>query len=250
MEVMRRIGVVLVLSLLAGGAVVAQDAGMPYSLTRASDGRTLWLSAEAATEGLAGVEPKNDGNEFEQLAWRFEYFAQEDGSCLKYGSDGRTRGPQSDHSFEDVIGKARVVLSGIVNGRDYGFHGSESGQLLRVQVERILVGQEHLGDHDEVYVFYQQGSFKVGDVDICAGLTTPPAPPDGTMILVLVDWAPMDHDRKLIAPGINTVFFETEEGLAIDRSMDQFLARSNVVRTPGALKALTARIEGLSERHR
>jgi len=89
-------------------------------------------------------------------------------------------------TLDEAVGTAERVFEGVVDGREYGFHGGEPGQLLRVSEVKALRGD--MADVEALFVFVPVGRFEVDGKVICKTdrrYASPPAIGDRVIVFQL-----------------------------------------------------------------
>ena len=92
---------------------------------------------------------------------------------------------------------SKVILTGKIQSREFGFYGPTPGQLLEVRPEQFLAGR--LPDQS-YYFFIPVGHFRVGETEICKTDTRwaeQPSVDDDVVLLVPRLTASVEHGKRL-----------------------------------------------------
>jgi len=138
-------------------------------------------------------------------------------------------------SIDTAAATAEFVVEGVVDAREYGFHGGEPGQLLRLEQLHVLRGSELATEH--LYVFLPVGRFQVGSATICKTdrrYAAEPALGDRVVALVLPNMIEGEFADVIDAAGLVTVHRNGTLSLP---------TRFNTDDAPRTLDALRVRID-------
>lgn len=124
-----------------------------------------WVSASAALDANGSLNSEY----FYPISLRTmrEYLeAPEDHGCILVEEEYSSfYAPPDQSTLEKAVAASALITYAKVTGRDYGFHGSVPGQLVRVEpVETIRQRSKNL---PEYFVFFPVGTFNVGAKTIC-----------------------------------------------------------------------------------
>jgi hypothetical protein len=134
-------------------------------------------------------------------------------------------------SLDVAISTAATIIEGVVDGREYGFHGGEPGQLLRLADLEILHGNPSRAEH--LFIFLPVGRFSVGPHQICktdARYASEPAMGDRVVVLLLPHMAGSEFLEVLDESGLITV--RADEALSLPSRFES----ADVPRTRNALR--------------
>lgn len=116
-------------------------------------------------------------------------------------------------TLEELAQKATVIYVGKVIGLSEGFFEASPATLMTIRIESSLRSQRGHEAEREVYLYYPEARFAIGELNFWkSNPLYPPRPSLGDSIIIADDRPPADSDGLVVLPKPDGIFIESRSG--------------------------------------
>lgn len=145
-------------------------------------------------------------------------------------------------TLEELALKATVIYEGKVIGLSEGFFDGSPASLMTIRIENSLRSQKGHKAEGEVYLYYPEAKFSIGELNFWkSNPLYPPRPSLGDSVIIADDRPPADLEGFMVLPHPDGIFIESRTGGQpnVKSSM------SSLSKRPVAFDALASRLREL-----
>lgn len=116
-------------------------------------------------------------------------------------------------TLEELALKATVIYEGKVIGLSEGFFDGSPATLLTIRIESSLRSQGGHKAEGEVYLYYPEAKFSIGELNFWkSNPLYPPRPSLGDSLIIADDRPPADFEGSTVLPNPDGIFIESRTG--------------------------------------